>query len=213
MYRFVFGRLCGAPFALVLLMGSSAANLALATDFPVTGSIIVNGEQGELPPNGVFAHSGYDPGDGLIDAGTFTFPVTTETSVSDGIVFVLKYQMIQTDSSNGAVATDGVAALSTATFKLTILSITAGGVPIPIGQCTIEPIAVDLAGTASAEGLDLADEQFDIPEVPPGQCGSFRGSLNDAFFGPNNSMNLLLAGDFTPPPKTDLIFKNGFDNP
>lgn len=211
MHRFVADRLRGALFA--LFVGAGAANPALATDFPVTGTITVKGEQGELPPNGVFANSGYDPGNGLIDAGAFTFPVTAETSESDGVVFVLKYQMVQMNSSNGAVATDGVAALSTVSFKLAILSITAGGVPFPIGQCEIQPIAVDLAGTASADGLDLADEQFDIPEIPPGQCGAFRDSLNDVYFGTKNSMNIQVAGDFTPPSQVDLVFKDGFESP
>lgn len=213
MHESVTRRLGGGLSALVLIIGSGVSGLAQAIDFPVTGTVTVNGAPGELPSGGTFANSSYAPTSGLIGAGTFTFPITTETTVSDGITFVLKYQMIQTDTSNGAVAPDGVAALSAATFKLKVISITASGFPLPIGVCEIQPIAVDLAGTASAIGLNLSDAQFDIPQVPVGQCGSFRDSFNDAFFGGNNSMTIQLTGDFTPPSTGDLIFRNGFENP
>lgn len=213
MHKSVTRRLSGGLSALALIMGSGVSTLAQAIDFPVTGAITVNGQLGELPAGGNFASTGYNSSNGLIGTGTFTFPITTETFESEGIVFVLRYQMIQTNTSNGVVESDGITALSTATFKLKVISITASGFPVPIGTCEIQPIVVDLAGTASATALSLSDAQFDIPAVPAGQCGSFRDRFNEAFQGENNSMSLQIAGDFTPPPNTDIIFRNGFEIP
>lgn len=198
--------------AVVLAIGSSASSLARAIDCPVSGDLTINGQLSDLPPGGSFANSDYNPVSGVIDAGTFTFPVVTETSVADGIVFVFRYQFTQTDSSAGVVAADGVVALATARFRMEILSITANGVPYSIGQCTMQPIMVELAGTASVTGLDLVDTQFTIPPVPVGQCGIWRDSFNQAYAGDNNAMSSRVLGNFTPPSAADVIFKNGFDS-
>lgn len=211
MHRAVARGGCRAVLLVSIVAGVGAAGTALAVDFPVAGTLMVNGDPGVLPAGGVFAGSDYDPLSGMIAPGRFTFPVSTETTESGGVVFVVRYQFVQTDTSSGAVAADGIAALTPASFKLTVLSITAGGIPFPIGVCEMQPILVGLAGTAAAAGLQLADEQFDIPEVPPGQCGSFRDSFNEAFAGADNSMNIQVSGDFTPPSTGDVLFDDGFE--
>lgn len=192
-------------FALLLAL----PHTAMAFDFPVTGTATIAGSAGDLPPNSHFAGSGYDSATGAIASGRFVFPQTTSVS-SDGTLRVT-WQMSQANTSSGQVASDGVAALTDASFKLTVISASYGGFPLSLGTCVFQPITVGLSGTASASGLVLADEQFDIPPAPPGNCGSFRDQINDAFAGSNNRIDLHLDGDFTPPGDGDRIFDNGFE--
>ncbi len=201
----------GRAAALAFVMTAAFPRLAAAVDFAVTGTATINGNAAVLPAGGKFANSGYDLVTGAIANGKFTFPQTTSTSSSGGVTYVVKYQLSQTDTSSGQVASDGVAALTDASLKLTVVSATANGFPIPIGACAFQPIVAGLSGTGSATGLDLADSQFDIPEAPPGDCGSFRDQINAAFAGSSNSIEIHLDGDFTPPSDMDRIFDDGFE--
>lgn len=178
-----------------------------AADFAVSGTIVVNGQQGALPDGGAFAGSAYDAATGAIAAGRFTFPAST---ASNGAVTV-RYQLSQTDTSAGQVAADGVAVLEAASLKLAVLSATYSGVPVPLGTCEFQPILLELAGSGVESGLDLADAQFDIPPAPAGNCGAFRDQINAAFAGSDNGISVHLDGDFAPPAGDDTIFRSGFD--
>jgi len=183
--------------------------LAAATDFPVTGTISVNGNLGDLPAGVSFGPSDYDAETGAISAAAFTFPPST---ASFGAV-VAHYQLTQTNTSDGQVAGDGTAALSMADMQLSVVSVTISGFPVDVGTCVLQPLELSLGGSASAAGLDLADPAFTIPTVGASDCGGHGSQINDAVAGSNNSIALHLAGDFTPPQDTDTIFANGFDLP
>lgn len=200
--------------ALVLALQLAALPWAHATNFTVTGTISVNGNPGTLPAGGTFGNSTYNAVTGAISSGKFTFPQSSTTFHSDslGADVVVNYQLSQTNASTGEVASDGVAALTVAHMKLQIVSAFAGGVvPIPLGTCIFQPIDFDLSGTGSAAGLELSDAAFTIPQVGPTDCGGFGDQINTGVAGSNNSIDIHLAGDFTPPPEDDTIFKNGFD--
>ncbi len=198
-----------------MLLGVLCAipGIAAAVDFPVSGTMTVNGNGGALPAGGKFAGSSYAPANGAIAAGAFTFPQATANFSSPLGPAVATYQVSQIDTSAGQVATDGVAALTNATMKLQVLQVTAGVLSIPVGTCIFQPINVLLTGTGSVAGLDLSDSGFVIPPVGPNDCGNLASQINSAIAGNNNSMQVHLAGDFTPPASGDTIFVNGFDPP
>lgn len=187
--------------------------VAAAVDFPVSGTITVDGQSGTLPEGGAFAGSGYDPASGSIASGAFAFPVTIVSREVSGGTVAVTYQLSQVDTSSGQVASDGVAALSVASMKLAVLSATYNGFPIPVAPCEFQPILIELAGTGDSDGLALADSQFDIPPAPVGNCGAFRDQINGAFAGSDNAIIVQMAGDFTPPSDQDTIFVDGFDTP
>ncbi|MEO7430771.1 MAG: hypothetical protein ABIR62_01780 [Dokdonella sp.] len=202
-------RLAGALLSLCL-----APCVAGAVEFPVTGTISVNGNPGALPSGGHFGDSTYDAATGDLSAGKFTFPQATTTFHSDAlnVDVTVNYQLSQTNSATGQVAMDGVAALSTVQMKLQIVSAFAAGVvPIPVGTCIFQPIDLELAGTGAAGGLDLSDDSFTIPQVGPNDCGGNGDEINSGIAGSNNSMQIQMAGDFTPPSANDTIFIDGFD--
>lgn len=201
----------GCRIALALTLAWPVASMAV--DFPVTGSVSIGGSPGGLPAGSFFAGSDYDAATGAVAAGAFTFPETTSTANAQGVTITVTWQLSQTGTSTGQVAPDGVAALSTASMRLVVLSATASGFPLPLGPCEFQPILLDLAGTGSAAGLVLSDEQFDIPPAAIGQCGSLRDSINDAFAGGDNRIDLVVSGDFTPPAGDDVIFADGFESP
>lgn len=200
------------PFALLLLC---ALPIAQATNFPVSGAITVNGNPGALPAGGVFGDSTYNVATGDISVGTFTFPQATTTFHSDslGADVTVTYQLSQTNSSTGLVATDGTAALTQATLKLQAISALVGFIPVSFGNsCIFQPIDVDLAGTGAASGLALSDDAFTIPQVAPTDCAGYGNQVNSGIAGSNNSIQMQMAGDFTPP-TNDTIFANGFESP
>lgn len=189
---------------------------ASATNFPVSGTISVNGNPGALPSGGTFGDSTYNAATGDISVGTFTFPQSTTTFHSDslGADVTVTYQLSQTNTSSGQVAIDGVAAMTQAHLKLKAISAVVGFIPISFGEtCIFQPIDVDLAGTGSASGLDLSDNGFAIPTVAPTDCNNYGSQVNSGLTGSNNSLQMHMAGNFTPPPNNDTIFKNGFDTP
>lgn len=197
--------------ACVLLVAAAAAapQVSGAVDFPVTGTVSFNGNSGSLPAGAVFGPSSYDASTGAIASGRFTFPQSTATFNVGGLGTVtVTYLLSQADTSDGQVASDGVAALAPVAAKLEVLAVS---LPLTVTPCAFSPINLDLAGTASAGGLDLADDGFTIPPAPAGNCGTFASQINAAIAGSNNSMQLHLDGDFTPPANVDLIFENGFD--
>lgn len=187
--------------------------IAAAVDFPLSGTITVNGNTGALPDGGVFAGSNYDPGTGAIGSGTFTFPQATTTYSSPLGPIVVTYQLSQTNQSSGQVAGDAVAALTAATLRLQVISAMSPFGSINVGTCIFEPIDVVLDGTGSAAGLDLADAGFTIPPVAPIDCGGNGSQVNQAVAGDNNSIVLQMIGDFTPPSDNDAIFEDGFEIP
>ena len=159
-------------------------------------------------------NSTYNTTTGALSSGKFTFPQATTTFHSDslGADVTVTYQLTQTNTSSGQVATDGVAALTPATLKLQIVSaLIAGVIPIGVGTCVFQPITLDLAGTGAAAGLDLSDGSFTIPTVASTDCGGYGDQINTGVAGSNNSMQVHIAGNFTPPPEDDTIFVNGFD--
>jgi hypothetical protein len=204
----------GARAFVVLALSICAVPAALAgTDFPVSGSITVNGTAGPLPAGGEFVGSSYDGATGEIGAGAFVFPDATIDFPSPLGTITATYRLTQTNTSTGLVAGDGVAALTVASMRLQVLSAVIGGiVQIPIGTCVFEPIDFELDGTGTVVGLDLADATFTIPAVEASACGGNGEAINDGIAGSSNNIALQVAGDFTPPTEViDLIFADGFD--
>lgn len=197
----------GATFMLVLQMVGLAG--AHAANYPVTGTVTFNGNSGALPSGGTFGDSTYDSSTGVVSSGKFTFPQATTTVPVTGFGNVdVTYQLSQTNTSVAQVASDGVAVMTAVQAKLEIISTS---LPVSITPCVFEPIPLDFAGTGSSTGLDLADAAFTIPPAPVGNCGLARDPINNAIAGSNNSMQVYMAGDFTPPPEDDTIFENGFE--
>jgi len=189
------------------------AGAAVAADFPVSGSLSVNGNAGDLPTGGTFGDSTYDASTGAISDGAFSFPETTTSFQTDLGTVVVTYQLNQTNTSTGLVAADGTAAWTNASLKLTVTHVTVIGIPISVGTCVFQPIDIALAGSASASALDLGDAGFTIPAVAPSDCGGNGDQINDAIAGTNNAIEVFLAGDFTPPAENDTIFMDGFELP
>ena len=184
------------------------------TDYPVSGSITVNGTEAPLPAGGAFVGSSYDEVSGEIGAGVFEFPVATVDFDSPVGAVTATYELTQADSSSGQVDADGIAGLTIASMQLRVISAFIGGlVPIPVGDdCVFWPIVIELDGTGSSVGLDLADAAFTIPEVAADACGGFGAEINAGIAGGTNSIELQIDGDFTPPSGVvDLIFEDGFD--
>jgi hypothetical protein len=190
-----------------------ATGIAAATDYPVSGSLTVNGNVAPLPDGGAFVGSGYDPASGAIAEGSFVFPQTTFSFDTPLGTAVATYVLDQTDSSTGTVWADATAALMPASFSLTVLSLTVGIFPVDVGTCVLGPIVIELAGTASAGGLALGDDGFEIPALAADACGGYGEEINEAIAGTNNQAAVDLAGDFTPPADADTVFANGFDPP
>jgi hypothetical protein len=188
------------------LMASPAVQ---AANFAVTGTVTFNGNSGALPGGGTFGNSTYDTATGALSNGKFIFPQATTTVPVSGFGNVdVTYQLSQTNTSTAQIASDGVAAMSLVQAKLEIVLTS---LPVSITPCVFQLIPLDFAGTGSATGLDLADAAFTIPPAPVGNCGLARDQINNAIAGSNNSMQIHIAGNFTPPPEDDTIFKNGFD--
>lgn len=187
-----------------------AAGSAGAVQFPVTGSITVNGTAYALP-NGSFGDSVYDPLSGILGAGRFTFPQSSIQVPIDGVgMATVTYQLSQADPAGALVASDGVAAMEPVAMTLAILWI---AVPVPIGTdpCHFTPIDLDLSGSGGPGGLELEDRAFTVPPTTDA-CGGFASQINAALAGNSNSITLQLAGDFTPPAgDPDKIFVDGFD--
>jgi hypothetical protein len=200
--------------AFVLALSMTMVPAAFAgTDYPVSGSITVNGTEGPLPAGGEFVGSSYDEASGEIGAGVFEFPVATVDFDSPVGAVTATYELTQADSSSGHVDADGIAGLTSASMQLRVISAFIGGlVPIPIGNdCVFWPIVFELDGTGSSAGLDLGDS-FTIPEVAADACGGFGAEINEGIAGDTNSIELQIDGDFTPPSGViDLIFEDGFD--
>ena len=199
-----------AASVLLLALSAFAASAASATNFPVTGSISINGNPGTLPTGGTFGNSTYDAATGAITAGRFTFPQSTTSFDSQLGPIVVTYQLSQTDTSTGQVAAGGAAGLTSAAMELDVLSITISGIPVAVGTCVFQPIVLALTGTGATAGLDLADSGYTIPQVAATDCGDYGSYIDNALAGSNNTIQLHLAGNFTPP-SGDTIFENGFD--
>jgi hypothetical protein len=197
----------------VLASALFVATTAMATDFPISGTLSANGNSGALPDGGTFAGSSYDATSGAIGTGAFTFPQGTISTSSPLGPIVVQYVLSQTNTSTGTVAADGVAALTTASISLLVVSVSTVFGPIDIGTCVLAPIDIELTGTASVTGADLTDTGFTIPEVASSDCGGYGDEINSAVAGSDTAIEVLMAGDFTPPGGDDTIFTNGFERP
>jgi hypothetical protein len=198
-------------FAVLACASAMSAAPARADDFPVGGSLSVNGNVVALPDGGAFAGATYDPAIGVLSAGAFVFPQGSFDFAVPGLGQAeATYRLSQDNSSSGLVAADGIAALTEADLTLSVLSLSVGGFPIDLGTCEVGPIAVLLDGTASASGMQLADSGFAIPPVAADACGGFADQINDAVAGSDTSVEFDFAGDFSPP-SGDRIFGDGFD--
>lgn len=209
--RTLSGRMGAYLWVACCIAALLVAGTAGAVDFPVSGTMTFNGNAGDIPDGSVFAGSSYDSGSGEIGTGNFVFPQSTVTFDSPLGTAVATYVLTQTNSSSGEVWSDATAALTPSSLMLTVVSVTVGGFPFPIGTCVLGPIELELAGTASSTGLSLSDDGFTIPEVAPTDCSNQGDTINSAIAGSNNQAALALAGDFTPPADNDTIFENGFD--
>ncbi|MCK9540001.1 hypothetical protein [Dokdonella sp.] len=207
-----------APRLAALAVGlalATAGGSALATDYPVTSQVTINGIAFDLPTGGTFGDSTYDTDTGSLSAGQFTLPQGEVSFDSDVGQIVATYRLSQTNTSTGQVGTDGIASLSQATMKLQILSALVGGlVPIPIGTCVFEPIDLFLVGTASSSEMVVSDPAFSVPPVAATDCGGYGDQINALIVGSANAIEFHLAGDFTPPAAVDpdVIFQNGFES-
>lgn len=191
--------------AFALLFAAPFPGNARASDFPVSGTISINGNTGVLP-DGTFMGSSYDATTGAIGTGTFQFSVTTVSHGGNS----LTYQLSQTNTSTGVVDGSGAAAMSNAAFSVRLINGTYNELPVTFGaSCNFAPISIAFTGTASATGLDLAGSGFRIPQTTD-NCNGFAGLVNPAIGGSNNSIQLHIDGDFTPP---DTIFADGFESP
>lgn len=190
---------CAFALAACLFSGAAAA-----VDFPVSGSISINGNTGALP-DGTFQGSSYDPATGAIGAGTFKFPQATVTNGANS----LTYQLSQTGTSTGLVDASGVATFNNVSLAVTLLYGSYNGLPVTFGSsCVFAPIPVMLVGSGSAAGVDVADPSFAIPPTTD-SCNSFASMINPVVGTSSNSIQLHLDGDFTPP---GTIFANGFES-
>ncbi len=205
----IHGRI--ATLLAVMLMGS--IGLARASNFPVSGTLTINGTPGTLPAGASFGDSTYTQATGLLSQGTFTIPQGTVSFESQYGPVVATYQFTQTNTSTGQVDAGGVAALSKATMRMAVVSATVSGFPIPIGICVFEPIDLFLVGTGAASGMDVSDPDFTIPEVAPLACGGYGGQINAAIAGGNKAIDLHLEGDFSPPAGGGggAVFADGFE--
>jgi len=165
----------------------------------------------------VFGPSAYDPATGTIAPGAFRFPDGTASVPTDAGTLTVTWRMTQAGTSAGLVAADGTVAFEDASLRLELLSATVptpiGVLPVEIAPCVFEPIVWQLAGSGNAGGLALDDAAFAIPLAEVGQCAAFRDEINDAIAGGSGSVALALAGDFTPPAASDVIFVDGFESP
>ncbi|MGA9342838.1 MAG: hypothetical protein WBV61_10995 [Rhodanobacteraceae bacterium] len=185
---------------------------AVATDFPVSGSLSLNGTVSALPDGGVFAGSAYDPSSGQIAPGAFVFPQATLSFDTPFGTAVATYLVSQDNTSAGMVEADGNASLTDTDLQLDVLSLEISGFPVALGNCTFAPIVLALDGGGSMDGLALGDNGFSVPPVAADDCGGYGAEIDDQIAGSNNDIALELAGDFTPP-SGDEIFGNGFDPP
>ncbi len=185
-----------------------AAPLAEAANFPVSGSVTINGSSGNLPDGGLFGDATYDPASGELSEGKFTFPPAEVTlPMSGGGSITVSYLLTQLNTSTAQVAADGTAAMTMLQLKLSIL---ATSLPFSVAPCNFQPIEVALDGVGDSNGLALEDRSFDVPPTLD-SCGGFAAQINGALVGSSNSITLTLAGDFTPPGNADKIFVDGFD--
>lgn len=177
---------------------------AAAVDYPVSGTISINGSTGSLP-DGSFEGSSYDPTAGSIGAGAFKFAEATVTQGS----YSLTYELGQVDTSTGQVDVHGAASLSNAAMSLRLIKGVTPFGPANFGQsCIFSPINLLLSGTASANGLALSSPAFTVLPTTD-DCNGWASLLNAQMSGSTNTIALNVDGNFTPP---GVIFIDGFDS-
>lgn len=188
-----------------LLAACMIGQAAAATDYNVAGSVTFDGNVSVLD-DGLFLGSSYATATGAIGAGAFKFQGAT---VGDGVT-ELTYQLDQDVASAGQVGSDGLAALSDASLRLTVVDMTYNGSPRVVGtDCVFQPIHIVLDGNASVGGLELSASGFVIAPIDGDACNGFAGSINTLLAGNANSITLRIAGNFAPP---GTIFAAGFES-
>lgn len=188
------------------------AGSASARQFPVSGSVTINGgTPAALPANVTFGDSTYNASNGDLSAGTFNFPVSTATF--DNGNGVVTYRFTQTNASTALVGSSGMAMLSVANMSLKVLSASYYTIAIDVGtDCVFGPIRWHhLWGARTTTGLDLMQATFAVP-MTQGSCNGHAQQINDALQGNDNSIELLINGNFSLPNAgaSDLIFFDGF---
>jgi len=177
------------------LIAALFASSAAWADQPVAGALVINGAAGNLPRGAVFAPA--PSAGGKLVRGAFAFPDTTIRVTVAGYGDVdITYRLVQTNTSMAEVAPDGVAAMTRVLARLELVGTT---LPLTVTPCAFGPIAIDLAGQGSANGLDLEAASFAIPPAAPDQCGAFGARLNALVATANNRLQVHVAGNFSPP--------------
>ena len=182
------------PHRATLIVALFACASASA-DRPVAGTLVINGAAGDLPRGATFVPSPSSGGRFL--RGVFAFPDTTMRVTVAGYGDVdVTYRLVQTNTSMAEVAPDGVAAMTRVLARLELVGTT---LPLTVTPCAFGPIAIDLAGQGSANGLDLEAAPFAIPPAAPDQCGAFGARLNALVATRNNRLQVHVAGNFSRP--------------
>ncbi|MGB8635895.1 MAG: hypothetical protein WCD36_11540 [Rhodanobacteraceae bacterium] len=185
-----------------------AVTQAAATQYPIgSGTVTINGSSEALPAGGTFGDSSYDAGTGYLSPGKFAFPQAT---VANGD-FTITYQLAQSDTSAALVGSNGNVGFTTASMQLSIVSASYLGFPVSVSPCRFSPIAWGtLGGSASATGMHISNGIFTVPPTTD-SCGGYQAQINDALAGNQNSITMVIDGNFTPPALDDRVYMDGFD--
>jgi hypothetical protein len=180
-----------------------------AADFQVSGVFTFNGTDSTL--SGTFGPSAYSNASGVLTAGAFNFPsAMLQFGPGGDAQYTVHYQLVQTNTSNGQVAGDGVAAMTNSTMKLHVIDAHTPAILWDVGSnCDFGPFNVLPAGMGTGSGLDLHASGITILPLDASACGGHGAQLSTGIAGTDNRTQLLLAGDFSPPP--DKIFSDSFD--
>lgn len=194
----------GRRLAYCVCIVAAWAAPAWADDFAVTGEASFNGHAAMID-DGLFLGSSYAQASGAVAPGTFKI---VGANVGDGTL-ALTIDIGQANTSGGAVAATGAAALSDALLSLTVTSATYNGAPIVVGSdCVFTPVHVALAGYGRGDGLGLSASGFDVPALGGDACNGFASAIDAVLAGSDDAVALRVEGDFAPP---GTIFTAGFE--
>lgn len=197
----------------MLFMASLAlATPAMATQFPVSGSVTLAGNTASLPAS-TFGNSSYNPSSGYLSSGKFTFPQASFTNSTFFGPLTVTYQLSQTNTASAMVGTLGDAAFTEVDLKLHIVSANFNGSVYDVGStCDFVPIVLaTLGGNASSSVMTVSQSDLIVP-LTSDDCGGFKDQINNIITNSTgNSISLSLDGNFTPPDDNDIIFQDGFE--
>lgn len=194
----------GRRLAYCVCVAAAWAAPAWADDFGVTGEVSFNGHAAVID-DGLFLGSSYAQASGALAPGAFKL---VGANVGDGTL-ALTVDIGQANTSGGAVAATGVAALADALLSLTVTSATYDGAPIVVGSdCVFAPVRVALAGYGRGGGLDLSASGFEVAALGGDACNGFANAIDAVLAGSDDAIALHVDGDFAPP---GTIFTAGFE--